>query len=151
MYHYISMTPSHLTDVLKTERSAYSHPWTEGNFRNCIASGYDCKLMLQAQDSNRLCGYFVMYVAVGEAHLLNLCVAPEFQKRGLAHQMLTEMNRIALGQGAETFFLEVRESNTRAIEIYSCAGFNEVGLRKNYYPAAQGREHAIIMAKSLVE
>ena len=141
------MKESDLPEVLHIERHAYSHPWTENNFRDSLKSKNDC-FMLRSEEGEIL-GYGIMYVAVGEAHLLNLCIAESQQGKGLGKYLLQVLCDNAEKQQAEAFFLEVRESNQAAIRLYETFGFNQVGLRKNYYPSATGREHAVLMAKTL--
>jgi ribosomal-protein-alanine N-acetyltransferase len=97
-------------------------------------------------------GYGVLSIAAEEAHVLNLCTAPECEGHGLGGRMLQALLRIARGGGAQRVFLEVRPSNPRAIALYERSGFNEIGRRPRYYPAAaNGREDAIVMAMELLD
>ena len=94
-------------------------------------------------------GYGVMQIAVDEAHILNLCIDREFSRRGYARQLLERLLDLAVKAGAKEAFLEARPSVPRAITLYERAGFNEVGRRKAYYESADGREDAIVMAKTI--
>lgn len=137
-----------LPAVLAIEVRAYAFPWTEGIFRDCFKAGY--ALWVLAGDEAGVIGYGVLSVAAGEAHLLNLCVAPEYQGEGHGRRILNRMIDLARWHRAERVFLEVRPSNTTAIALYHRAGFCEIGQRPNYYPAKGGREDAVVMARELV-
>ncbi len=132
-----------LDAVMAIEASAYSHPWTPGNFVDSLASGYLAELLLG--DGAGLMGYFVALQGVDELHLLNITVAPAWQGQGHGHDLLDAVlahgRRCRLGW----LWLEVRCSNERALSLYRRRGFAEVGLRRGYYPAAGGREDAVVM------
>ena len=141
------MEEDDMAAVLAVERVGYPHPWTEGNFRDCLRAGYCCWVLEQ---DGRMIGHGVLSVAVGEAHVLNVCVHPDWQGRGLGRRILDRMLRLAREHEADTAFLEVRASNTVAQHLYESAGFNEIGLRRGYYPAHNGREDAVVYAKALI-
>ncbi|MGA7979855.1 MAG: ribosomal protein S18-alanine N-acetyltransferase [Chromatiaceae bacterium] len=132
--------------VVVVERAAYPHPWTEGIFRDCLRVGYSCWVVEQATET---VGHGIMQVAAGESHILNLCVHPQWQRRRLGRKILRRLLAVARAKNADTAFLEVRASNQPAVGLYESEGFCEVGVRRGYYPAVNGREDAIIMAKSL--
>ena len=136
-----------LKEVLSIEKRAYDFAWTEGIFRDCIRVGYQCRVL--ETPHGFIQAYGVMSAAVEEAHILNLCVRPELQGRGLSRQLLDHLLELALELEARTVFLEVRPSNRRALRLYANAGFCEVGLRRGYYPAAKGREDGLVLAKEL--
>ena len=92
----------------------------------------------------------MLSAAAGEAHILNVCIAPEYQGRGHGRRLLARLVDLARWHHARQVFLEVRPSNPRAINLYRDFGFNEIGLRPNYYPAEKGREDAIVMAMELL-
>jgi ribosomal-protein-alanine N-acetyltransferase len=141
------MEEDDMAAVLAVERVGYPHPWTEGNFRDCLRAGYCCWVLEQ---DGRMIGHGVLSVAVGEAHVLNVCVHPDWQGRGLGRRILDRLLRLAREHEADTAFLEVRASNTVAQHLYESAGFNEIGLRRGYYPAHNGREDAVVYAKALI-
>ena len=142
------MREADIDAVMDIELRAYPFPWTPGNFRDCLHAGY---AMWVLEDEVGLVGYAAASVQAGEAHLLNICIDPTLQSRGQGRRLLRAMRRIAMGQGAERMFLEVRPSNPRAITLYHEEGFNEIGRRPRYYPAADhGREDAIVMAMELL-
>ena len=142
-----AMTPEALEGVLALEKQAYAHPWVLANFTDALASGYQAQLLLAG---DTLLGYFVAMKGVDEVHLLNITVAPGYQRQGWAHVMLDALALWARGQGAEWLWLEVRLGNLRAMHVYERQGFQRVGQRKNYYPSGQGqREHALVMSLRL--
>ncbi|SDS91137.1 [SSU ribosomal protein S18P]-alanine acetyltransferase [Halopseudomonas xinjiangensis] len=146
--HFRPMLESDVDAVLHVEYSAFSHPWTRGIFLDCIRSGYECWLMFLG---NQQIGHGVLTAAAGESHLLNITVKPENQGNGLGGRLLAHLIERARQREAEVTFLEVRESNEAANHLYERFGFNEIGRRKNYYPAVGGREDALVMAYSLLD
>ena len=140
------MREEDLDTVHTNESLAYSHPWTQGIFRDCLHSGYSCWVV---EAGGMIIGHGVLSVAVGETHVLNICIAPEWQGRGFGRRFLEHLLVIAREHGALMAFLEVRPSNAAAIKLYESMGFSEVGRRRDYYPAHGGREDAIVMAQGL--
>ena len=141
------LTLDALDAVLRVEAQAYSHPWSRHNFIDTLASGYQAQLLMAG---DTLLGYFIAMQGVDEVHLLNITVAPDYQRQGWARVMLDALALWARGQQAEWVWLEVRVGNPRAQDIYLAHGYQRVGLRKGYYPAAQGqREDAIVMSLKL--
>ena len=132
--------------ILDIEQLAYPYPWTRGIFVDCLSAGYAC---FGLQLGRELAGYSIASHAAGEAHLLNLCVHPEWQRRGYGSLLLEYMiNHVArLNCGA--MFLEVRVSNPRAARLYENRGFKVIGQRCNYYQAGERREDAIVMRLEL--
>ena len=146
----------HLDAVIAVEQQAYSHPWTRGNFIDSLHAGYHCQCLVgpsaTACAPDVLLGYFVAMQGVDEVHLLNITVAPAFQRQGWAPLMLEALGGWARSQRAQWLWLEVRTSNQRALDIYLRHGFRRVGVRKAYYPAPLGRrEDAIVMSLRLNE
>lgn len=142
-----AMRESDLEEVLAVEQRAYPFPWTRTIFRDCLAASYPAWVLEQ---NGCIVGYGLVSVAAEEAHVLNVCTAPEAQGKGLGRRMLRALIQAARGRGARRLFLEVRPSNRHAIALYQDEGFNEIGRRPRYYPAHQGREDAIVMAMELL-
>jgi ribosomal-protein-alanine N-acetyltransferase len=140
------MTADDIEQVMHIELAMYPFPWTQRIFEDCLRVGYRCHV---GEVEGAFAGYGVMSTGAGEAHVLNLCVAQEFQRRGLAREILSHLMDEADSLKVRDVFLEVRPSNTGAISLYEQMGFNQVGLRKDYYPTVGGREDAIIFAASL--
>jgi ribosomal-protein-alanine N-acetyltransferase len=145
-----AMQEDDLPAVLAVERSAYSAPWSEGIFRDCLRVRYPCVV---AEWEARIIGHAVMSIAAGECHILNLCIHPRLHRRGIGRRILRRLLALARREGADTAFLEVRASNVSALALYRGEGFCEVGLRRDYYPAAtadaSAREDAVAMARAL--
>ena len=142
-----TMTPDDLDAVMAIEQSAYSHPWSRGNFRDSLNPLFDAHcLWLEGE----LLGYFLAMHGVEEMHLLNITVAPSRQGQGWGHMMLDALSLLSRSQGAQWLWLEVRQSNARALQVYERYGFKQVSIRKDYYPAGrQQREHAVVMSLKL--
>ena len=135
-----------LGEVMRIEEAIYSHPWTRGNFADSLVAGYQCRTWRMGSD---LLGYFVLMVAAGEAHLLNLSVAPAWQRKGHGSALLREASAIARLRGARGIFLEVRPSNAGAQALYTRFGFRKIAVRRGYYPAHAGREDALVLTLAL--
>ena len=136
-----------LDQVMVVERRAYPWPWSTGIFRDCLLAGYPAWVLLEG---GTFIGHGVLSIAADEAHVLNVCVDPSRQGHGHGRTLLRAMIDAARGRGACRVFLEVRPSNPAAIALYGDEGFNEIGRRPRYYPAANnGREDAIVMAREL--
>jgi ribosomal-protein-alanine N-acetyltransferase len=135
-----------LHEVLVIETAIYSHPWTRGNFADSLRAGYQCKTWRLGAD---LVGYFVLMVAAGEAHLLNLSIGPSWQRSGHGSALLREAAALAEKLDAQSVFLEVRPSNHAAQALYRRFGFRNVSVRRDYYPASKGREDALVLTLPL--
>lgn len=140
------MREEDLDTIMPIELRAYAFPWTVGIFRDCLRADYPAWVL---HLDGRIVGYFLLSIAAGEAHVLNVCVDPDFQGQGHGRRLLKSLLHIARGRGAQRVFLEVRPSNTGAIALYFDEGFNEIGRRPRYYPARDGREDALVMAMEL--
>jgi len=135
-----------LTEVLDIERQGYSFPWSESIFRGCFRPDY----RLWALESGfQLTGYAVVAYMAGEAHLLNLCVAPVKRGAGGGRRLLRHLVMESARDGMSQVLLEVRNSNQSAIDLYTGEGFQVIGRRPGYYPAGREREDALVMALPL--
>lgn len=144
----VRMTSRDLDEVLAIEAVAYSHPWTRGNFIDSLAAGYLTWLL--RDDASRCLAYCVAMPGHEELHLLNLTVAPAWQRRGHGRGMLGVLRDAALARGDHMLWLEVRQSNLPARQLYAQFGFQQVGLRRDYYPLGHGqREDAVVMQLKL--
>jgi [ribosomal protein S18]-alanine N-acetyltransferase len=143
------MFEADLDRVVAIEQAAYSHPWTLGNFKDALKAG-NAAFKLMAGDS--LVGYLVAMQVIDEVHLLNITVAPDFQRQGWARCLMQWLQLWSQQQGALHLWLEVRQSNERALKLYQAFGFQQVGLRKDYYPASRtAREAAVVMRMAISE
>lgn len=141
------MNLADLDAVLAIERSNYPFPWTLGIFRDCLHVGHECWVLVQRDE---IIGYGVLSAAAGEAHILNVSVVSQQQRQGHGRRMVLRLLDLARWHRVMRVFLEVRPSNAHACVLYESLGFNEIGRRPSYYPAARGREDAIVMAMELL-
>lgn len=131
--------------IHQIEQLAYPYPWTRGVIEDCVRVGYGCYGLQMAKE---LAGYTIFSWAAGEAHLLNLCIHPDWQQRGYGSLLLEYMINQAARLESESIFLEVRASNPRAVTLYKNRGFKVIGHRRSYYQAGKEREDAIVMGLS---
>ena len=143
----LAMTEADLDAVVAVEQSAYSYAWTLGNFKDALKAGYVAHRLVAGE---LLVGYFVAMQVIDEVHLLNITVAPSFQRQGWARCLMQSLSLWSQAHGATCLWLEVRESNAPALNLYQSFGFQQVGLRKDYYPAGRTtRESAVVMSMPL--
>jgi len=135
-----------LDAIVAIEHDSYPYPWSKGIFADCLRVGYCCRLV---EHAGVPCGYSIVSVGAGEAHLLNLCVAPDWRRTGLGQLLLDGVEVDARLLRAGRVFLEVRPSNTGAIALYRGNGFRVIGRRPGYYPCRDGREDALVMVRHL--
>ena len=144
----LPMNVHDVDEILRIEYKVYSHPWSRANFTDSIASGYSCWV---CRVGGELVGYYVVMMAVDDAHLLNISVSEKRQGLGFGARLLRHAISVACHAGASTLLLEVRPSNVKAVELYRHFGFAQIGVRRGYYPADSGREDALVMTHPLVE
>lgn len=144
--HVRTMNERDIEAVLGIERAAYDFPWSANIFTECMKAGYVCRVCLSGID---VVGYGIMSVGAGESHIMNLCVHPDQSGNGYGSFLMEDLLAIARRSRVRIAFLEVRTSNRRAHSLYQHLGFNEIGVRKNYYPAKKGREDAYVLAKTM--
>lgn len=140
------MAEADLPRIHRIELASYEHPWSQGNFADSLQAGYS---MWVREAGGEIIGYYVMMAAAGEAHLLNLTIAPSWRRHGLGRDLLEHCLARACDHKASSMFLEVRMSNDAAIGLYHGSGFVDLAVRRGYYPARGGREDALIMKKEL--
>ena len=125
------------------EQAAHAVPWSLGTLKNNQGERY---LNLQIGEENKIYGFAICQTVLDEATLFNIAIDPQKQGLGLGRQLLTQLRQ----KGILTLWLEVRESNKKALALYDSLGFNQVDIRKNYYPTLDGkRENAVVMAAYL--
>jgi ribosomal-protein-alanine N-acetyltransferase len=138
------MRADDLAEVVAIENDVYPYPWSRGNFLDSLYSGYEAWTLRDSSGS--LAGYFLLMLAVDEAHLLNITVRRDLHGKGLGRMQLDKVCALARSRGMHSVLLEVRPSNQRAQAVYERYGFAKIGIRKGYYPAAEKvREDAIVM------
>lgn len=139
------MRPRDIDAVIEIESSAYRYPWSKRIFRDCLRVGY--RAWVIDRSGNAVAGYALASIAVGEAHLLNLCVARAARGQGAADRLLETVVAQASLENAGEVFLEVRPSNRAARRLYARHGFEARGQRPNYYPDGEQREDALLLSK----
>lgn len=140
------MSDEDLQTVLRIENAVHAHPWTRGNFSDAMRSAYACKIL---ESAGTMMGYAVMMMGVDEAELLDIAIDAAHQRKGMGRRLLEAMLSLARQAGMRRLVLEVRTSNLSAIALYGASGFGRIGLRRDYYPAEDGREDALLMGKQL--
>ncbi len=145
---WLPMRDEDLADVATIESTVYAFPWTLGNFRDSLAAGYQCTT---AWIGRELVAYAVVMQALDEAHLLNIAVAAPWQRQGVGREYMRHLIAGAKADRLEMLFLEVRPSNVVGRHLYETLGFRQLGLRRDYYPAATGREDALFMGLNLAD
>ena len=144
--HYRRMRMADLAEVAHLEKTLYAFPWSLGNFRDSVTAGYDCWTVTHGE---AVIGYAVLMVALDEAHLLNFAIATEWQNQGIGRGFLKHMIEVARFAGCQIVYLEVRPSNLAGRHLYKTAGFQQIAIRPEYYPAVAGREDALFLGLSL--
>jgi [ribosomal protein S18]-alanine N-acetyltransferase len=141
------MTVGSIEDVHAVEVQIYPFPWTRGNFHDALRAGNVAWVL--RTDNQTVIAYCILLMAIDEAHLLNLSVAQHWQRSGYGWKTLEWAARCAREYGARTMLLEVRPSNAAALSLYSRYGFQQIGVRRGYYPAHHEREDALVMRLTL--
>lgn len=132
-----------LSRAWQIEQRAHAFPWSE---KTLVSNQGDRYLNLQLAVDGVMAAFAITQIVLDEATLFNIAVDPAFQRRGLGRALLERVISDVAERGVVTLWLEVRASNSAAIALYESSGFNEVTIRRRYYPTANGREDAIIMA-----
>ncbi|WP_333011443.1 ribosomal protein S18-alanine N-acetyltransferase [Kluyvera sichuanensis] len=141
-----TLSTTDLPRAFQIETRAHAFPWSEKTFASNQGERY---LNLQLSVDGEMAAFAITQIVLDEATLFNIAVDPAYQRRGLGRELLEHLIDALDAQGVVTLWLEVRASNHAAIALYESLGFNEATIRRNYYPTADGREDAIIMALPL--
>lgn len=139
------MTIEDVEEVHALEKEVEETPWTCGNFASSIKDGHFAWVGML---DGRIASWFVVMPAFDVCELLIIGVRDELRGRGYGRRTLEFAAELAQDSGFSAMLLEVRESNAPAIGLYKSSGFEEVGVRKNYYVKADGRENAVLMTRS---
>ncbi len=140
------LTLSDLTAIEEIERDAYPTPWSRSMFAGELAKPSSLSLGAFDEDEGReLVGYLIISRYVDAWHIMNVAVARDYRRKGIAKRLLEELFRLTEGDVRRGYTLEVRISNTEAIALYESVGFQATGVRRAYY--TDNREDALIMWK----
>jgi len=140
------MTGEDLDAVWTIEQRIYAFPWTHGNLADSLLAGYRCTVM---ERDSQMIGYAVLALGAGEAHLLNLSIDATWQGKGYGTELLRHQIDLARAAAARIMLLEVRPSNEVARKLYRRFGFDQLTVRRGYYPDGKGREDALLLALRL--
>lgn len=143
---YAAIQKADLPAVLAIETAVHAYPWQLSHFETALDAG---NLTLLMTIDGQVVGYVVMMVVLDEASLLNISIAKDYQRQGYGRQLLAQAIKAAQKKQCRKVFLEVRTSNQAAIQLYASHQFTKMGLRRNYYPAENGREDAVLMGLSI--
>lgn len=132
-----------LADVETIERQAYATPWSRSMFAGEVAKPSSICLGAFDAEDGHLVGYAIVSRYVDAWHVMNVAVAPEQRRRGIARALLQRLFELTGGEARRGYTLEVRVSNAAAIQLYESAGFKPRGIRRGYY--TDNREDALIM------
>ena len=127
------------------ERRCFTDPWSDTSFRESVDAGWSFGLV--AESAAGIGGYLIAREAAGTGEILNLAVAPELRRSGIARQLLAAGLAALAARNVEEVFLEVRESNLAAQALYVGAGFRPVGQRSGYYRSP--KEDALVLRRDL--
>ena len=143
---YINMKEMHIKDILYIENNSYGYPWSEKIFNDCLKNNYLCRVLML---DNTLIGFLISSIIQDECHIMNLCVDAKYRGSGYGRLILNKLHDEIATLSCKTVFLECRPSNISAMNLYESEGYNEIGVRRNYYPAPNGYEDAIMLAKNV--
>ena len=132
--------------IVLIEEDCHISPWSKTNFLDSISAG---NLFQVLKDDELIIGYYIACFAADECELLNITVSKNLHRQGFGKAIISYLINNCLERKTSNLFLEVRRSNKNAILLYEQKGFNEVGIRPNYYKTSNGNEDAILMALSL--
>ena len=132
--------------VMAIENVVCEFPWTASIFSDCIKVGYGCWVV---EDETTIAGYGLVSISGEEGHILNVCIKPEYQRKGLGLRLMKHLVQQCRYSKAASVYLEVRLSNLGAQDLYKKLGFLQISERKDYYPHKDGREDALVLSKDL--
>ena len=137
------MNREHLEAVAAIEADVFSTPWTKQGFADTL--NMENVMFFVAVENGNVVGYCGIYLAADEGEITNVAVSSTYRRMGIADMLLKNLLKEATQKGAVRFILEVRCSNRPAIQLYKKFGFEELGIRKNYYDGIDG----FVMSKKL--
>ena len=143
---YIDMEAIHIKDILIIENNSYGYPWSEKIFNDCLNNNYFCRVLML---DDTLIGFLISSIIQDECHIMNLCIDIKHRGSGYGRLMLNKLHDEIKNHNCKVVFLECRPSNKSAMNLYKSEGYNEIGVRRNYYPAPNGYEDAVMLAKNV--
>lgn len=137
------MTEAHVTQIAEIEKLCFSDPWSENSVAAELKNSYS--LWLVALDGDTVAGYVGSQSVLDGADMMNVAVHPDYRRQGIARELVTGLVSALAQKSIKSLALEVRQSNVPAIALYEQLGFEQVGLRPNYY--RNPKENALILRK----
>ena len=132
-----------LAEIEEIERSAYPTPWSRSMFAGELAKPSSICLGAFEGETETLVGYLIISRYVDAWHVMNIAVAPDYRRRGIARRLMANLFEVTARDASRGYTLEVRVSNEAAIHPYEGLGFRARGVRRGYY--TDNREDALIM------
>lgn len=140
------LTESDLDELMVIENESFTMPWSRQSYESELQNQYATYLVCDFE--GEVAAYAGMWTLFEEAHITNVAVGKKYRGQGMGRVLMLEEEKIARAKGAEQILLEVRVSNTAALEMYRGLGFVPTGVRKEYY--TDNQEDALVMTKYLV-
>lgn len=139
-----NMALGDMEQIVELEKQCFSVPWTYKDFEDTLK--YENVVFLVAKENEQIVGYGGLYMSMDQGDIANIAVAPSYRRKGIADLLMKELFEEAKNKSVADIFLEVRESNQAAINLYKKYGFEQIGIRKAYYtnPTENG---LLMMAK----
>lgn len=141
----VPMAERHLAALAEIEKTCFHAPWSEKMLREELGKG----IFLVAERDGQAVGYVGCQTVLDEGYITNVAVSPDCRRQGIGRALIEELAQRARAQGLSFVTLEARASNASAIALYEGAGFDRVGMRKNFYTAPS--EDAVLMTLFLKE
>ena len=138
------MQASDLREVYRLEAMSQPVPWPLWCFRGLLRKGASCWVM---ETDKEIIGFGIVSFVKDWAHIMNMCVAPGYRRRGLGRRIMLQLLHVARQRHCKKAFLEVRPTNRPAIVLYRKLGFRTKQIRKNYYLTPTGRQNGLVMAR----
>ncbi|WP_462159028.1 ribosomal protein S18-alanine N-acetyltransferase [Pseudoalteromonas sp. GB56] len=145
MFEILPLNNDHIAEIMVIENACHTHPWNEKLMLSCLSGRYFARGLFA---NNLLVAFYVAEQAGPDITLIDICVSPEYQGQGLGKKLMRDSETNAQQRNTELMFLEVRESNTAAFNLYQNCGFDFNGRRKGYYPDG---EDALLMMKTVLD
>lgn len=143
MINYVLMNEDHVAEIAEIEKICFFDPWSVNSISSEL--GNPLSLWLVAEEDGVVAGYVGSQTVLGGADMMNLAVLPQYRKQGIGEALVVRLMEALRTKGAISLSLEVRQSNLPAISLYKKLGFEQIGLRPNYY--RNPKENALILRK----
>ncbi len=140
-----NMNKDHISILAELEKSCFTQPWSEKSLAEEL-NNRTAHFLVAEKKTGEIMGYIGVFVVCESCYISNIAVFPQYRRQGVGKTLINSASETAKKLGAESISLEVSPSNTAAIMLYNMSGFEEVGLRKNFYRDPQ--EDGLILTKT---